>query len=114
MRCLNIRFKYLRIFCFYTPLHWYICAVVFGKMTNNDILKKLRVALKLRDTDIVHILSLVDFRISKSEVGALFRAEDHPKFVLCGDQILRNFLNGLVIYYRGNETPSASKPVAEI
>ena len=41
-------------------------------MTNNDILKKLRVALKLRDDDIVKILELVDFRISKSELGAFF------------------------------------------
>ncbi|MDB4225870.1 DUF1456 family protein [Algibacter sp.] len=70
-------------------------------MTNNDILKKLRVALKLRDDDIVKILELVDFRISKSELGALFRKEDHPKYMECGDQILRNFLNGLVIHLRG-------------
>lgn len=70
-------------------------------MTNNDILKKLRVALKLRDDDIVEILKLVDFRISKSELGAFFRREDHPKYVECGDQILRNFLNGLVIHLRG-------------
>lgn len=70
-------------------------------MTNNDILKKLRVALKLRDDDIVKILSLVDFRISKSELGAFFRREDHPKYMECGDQILRNFLNGLVIHLRG-------------
>ncbi|MGE5944649.1 MAG: DUF1456 family protein [Flavobacteriales bacterium] len=70
-------------------------------MTNNDILKKLRVALKLRDDDIVDILMLVDFRISKSELGAFFRKEDHPKYMECGDQILRNFLNGLVIHLRG-------------
>lgn len=70
-------------------------------MSNNDVLKKLRVALKLRNDDILHILSLVGFKISASELGALFRADDHPKFVKCGDQILRNFLNGLVIYYRG-------------
>lgn len=70
-------------------------------MTNNDILKKLRVALKLRDEDIVNILMLVDFRISKSELGAFFRKEDHPKYMECGDQILRNFLNGLVIHLRG-------------
>lgn len=70
-------------------------------MTNNDILKKLRVALKLRDDDIVAILKLVDFRISKSELGAFFRREDHPKYMECGDQILRNFLNGLVIHMRG-------------
>lgn len=70
-------------------------------MTNNDIFKKLRVALKLRDDDIVKILELVDFRISKSELGAFFRKEDHPKYMECGDQILRNFLNGLVIHLRG-------------
>lgn len=70
-------------------------------MTNNDILKKLRVALKLRDDEIVKILELVDFRISKSELGAFFRKEDHPKYMECGDQILRNFLNGLVIHLRG-------------
>ncbi|MCB0444423.1 MAG: DUF1456 family protein [Gelidibacter sp.] len=70
-------------------------------MTNNDIFKKLRVAHKLRDDDIVKILQLVDFRISKSELGAFFRKEDHPKYMECGDQILRNFLNGLVIHLRG-------------
>jgi uncharacterized protein YehS (DUF1456 family) len=70
-------------------------------LTNNDILKKLRVANKLRDTDIVEICALVDFKVSKAELGALFRAEDHPKYVECGDQILRNFLNGLIIHLRG-------------
>jgi uncharacterized protein YehS (DUF1456 family) len=70
-------------------------------MTNNDILKKLRVALKLRDEDIITILKLVDFPVSKSEVNALFRTEDHPNYKECGDQLLRNFLNGLIIYKRG-------------
>ena len=70
-------------------------------LTNNDILKKLRVALKMRDDDIVKVLALVDFEISKSELGAFFRSEDHPKYMDCQDQILRNFLNGLIIYKRG-------------
>lgn len=70
-------------------------------LNNNDILKKLRVALKLRDDDIVEILKLVDFKISKGELGAFFRREDHPSYMKLKDQILRNFLNGLVIYYRG-------------
>ena len=70
-------------------------------LTNNDILKKLRVALKMRDDDIVKVLSLVDFKISKSELGAFFRSEDHPKYMDCQDQILRNFLNGLIIQKRG-------------
>ncbi len=72
-------------------------------MTNNDILKKLRVALMLRDDQIVEILELVDFRISKSEIGAFCRKEGHPKYRECGDQVLRNFLNGLVIHLRGTK-----------
>lgn len=85
-------------------------------MTNNDILKKLRVALQLRDDQILDILELVDFRISKGEIGNFFRTEDHPKYVECQDQILRNFLNGLVIYLRGTkENPKNPKDVlAEI
>ena len=70
-------------------------------LTNNDILKKLRVALKFRDEDIIEVLSLVNYQISKSELGAFFRKEDHPKFKELQDQILRNFLNGLIIYNRG-------------
>jgi len=72
-------------------------------MTNNDIFKKLRVALMLRDDQIVEILELVDFRISKSELGAFFRDEKHPNYMECGDQVLRNFLNGLVIHLRGTK-----------
>lgn len=72
-------------------------------MTNNDIFKKLRVALMLRDDQIVEILGLVDFRISKTELSAFFRAENHENYVECGDQVLRNFLNGLVIHLRGTK-----------
>lgn len=72
-------------------------------MTNNDIFKKLRVALMFRDDQIVEILELVDFRISKTELSAFFRAENHENYVECGDQVLRNFLNGLVIHLRGTK-----------
>jgi uncharacterized protein YehS (DUF1456 family) len=70
-------------------------------MSNNDIMKKLRVALKLNDQEIVNILKLVDFSITKAELGAIFRNKEHENFKPCGDQILRNFLNGLIIYKRG-------------
>ncbi|NHN24726.1 DUF1456 family protein [Flavobacterium jejuense] len=72
-------------------------------MTNNDIFKKLRVALQLRDDQIVEILELVNFRVSKGELGNIFRNEEHPNYVECGDQLLRNFLNGLVIHLRGTK-----------
>ena len=69
-------------------------------MDNNDVFKKLRVALELKDTDIIEILELSNFKISKTELNAFFRREDHPNYKNCGDQVMRNFLNGLVIYKR--------------
>lgn len=89
-------------------------------MTNNDILKKLRVALKLKDEDILQILSLVDFKITATELSAVFRKEDHPNYKECGDQLLRNFLNGLIIHLRGpmekpnNEVQVASKKIIRL
>lgn len=74
-------------------------------LTNNDILKKIRVALELKDEDIVKILKLADFEISKSELNALYRKPDHPNYKECGDQLLRNFLNGLIIHKRGPLPP---------
>ena len=76
-------------------------------LSNNDILKKLRVALSLRNDDIIEILKLADFEMSKGALGDLFRNEDHPGYVEAGDQVLRNFLNGLIIYKRGK--PDESK-----
>lgn len=82
-------------------------------MDNNDIFKKLRVALSLKNTDIISILKLVDFNITESELGAIFRTEDHPNFKPCGDQLLRNFLNGLIIYKRG-PAPEQKAPARKI
>ena len=82
-------------------------------LSNNDILKKLRVALSLRNDDIIEILSLVDFEISKGALGDLFRNEDHPGYVEAGDQMLRNFLNGLIIYKRGRRDEPADDKNSE-
>jgi hypothetical protein len=84
-------------------------------MNNNDIFKKLRVALMLRDDQIIEILELVDFRMSKGEIGNFFRNQHHPNYMECGDQVLRNFLNGLVIHLRGTkENPKNPNDVIAI
>lgn len=69
--------------------------------TNNVALKKLRVAFELKDEDILELLNNTGFKITKSELSALFRKEGHPNFRPCGDQLLRNFLKGLATKYRG-------------
>ncbi|MFD0764680.1 DUF1456 family protein [Mucilaginibacter lutimaris] len=79
-------------------------------MSNNDIMKKLRVALQLRDDQIIEILKLANFRTTKTELSAIFRSEDHPNFQPCKDQLLRNFLNGLVLHLRGPKVEKTQKP----
>jgi len=66
-----------------------------SRMTNNAILKKLRIALELKEDDMLGILKLADVDISKHELTALFRKEGHKNYRECGDQFLRNFLKGL-------------------
>lgn len=66
-------------------------------MDNNDIFKKLRIAFDMKDTDIKETLKLTDFEVSKSEINAIFRSKDHRNFKPCGDQLLRRFLEGIII-----------------
>jgi uncharacterized protein YehS (DUF1456 family) len=71
------------------------------RLCNNEILKRIRIALALKDEDIISIMSLAGIEASKSELSALFRKVGHPNYRPCGDQFLRNFLVGLTAKYRG-------------
>jgi uncharacterized protein YehS (DUF1456 family) len=64
-------------------------------ITNNTVLKKLRVAFELKDEDVLALMASTGFQVSKPELSALFRTPTHPNFRPCGDQFLRNFLKGL-------------------
>jgi len=70
------------------------------RLTNNTVLKKLRIALELKEDDMLAILKLADVDLSKSELTALFRKEGHKNYKECGDQFLRKFLQGLSLRYR--------------
>lgn len=70
------------------------------RIDNNLVLKKLRVAFQLRDVDMTDIFSAVGFKVSKSELGALFRQPGHKNYRRCLDQMLRNFLKGLSLRLR--------------
>jgi len=73
-------------------------------LTNNAIFMKLKIALNLKSEDILHIMDLSDFRMSKHELSAFFRKEGHKHYRECKDQILRTFLKGLQKQYRQDET----------
>lgn len=71
------------------------------RISNNGVLKKLRVAFELKDADMHQILHTVGFPVSKPELNALFRQVGHRNYRDCGDQLLRNFLKGLTQQVRG-------------
>ena len=71
------------------------------RLTNNTMLKKLRVAFELKEEDMHKVLELAGFSVSKPELSALFRTKGHKNYRACGDQLLRNFLKGLTMRLRG-------------
>jgi len=71
-------------------------------LTNNIIFMKLKIALNLKAEDILEIMGLANFRLSKHELSAFFRRPGHKHYRECKDQILRNFLKGAQLKYRPN------------
>lgn len=76
------------------------------RLNNNLILRKLRIACDYRDEDMLEVLALAEFEISKPELNALFRKPGHRHFRECRDQLMRNFLKGLQLKKRPT-APSA-------
>jgi uncharacterized protein YehS (DUF1456 family) len=73
------------------------------KLSNNIILMKLKIALNLKAEDIIAIMDLASFTISKPELSALFRKAGHKHYRACKDQFMRNFLHGIQIKYRKDD-----------
>lgn len=69
------------------------------KITNNIVLKKLRIAFQLKTDDLLAILTEQQFRVSMPEITAMMRAPEHKNYRECGDQFLRYFLKGLATRY---------------
>lgn len=69
-------------------------------LTNNMILRKLKIALNLKSDDILELFALANKKISKHELSAFFRKPNHNSYRPCLDQYLRNFLNGLQIKHK--------------
>jgi uncharacterized protein YehS (DUF1456 family) len=85
------------------------------RLTNNTILRKLKIALDMKDDEVLEMMALASLRISKHELSALFRRKGHKHYRECKDQILRNFLAGLQMHYRPEDKPDTGfkwKPVA--
>jgi uncharacterized protein YehS (DUF1456 family) len=71
-------------------------------LINNLILRKLKIALNLKDNEMIEIFNKADLQLSKHELSAFFRHPDQKQYRLCKDQFLRNFLMGLQLKHRPN------------
>lgn len=74
-----------------------------GDNPNNVLLKKVKIALNL-DSDGMHqVFEKAGVTVSKAEMGAFFRKEDHKHYRHCMDKYARSFLKGLTLTYRGKK-----------
>lgn len=64
-------------------------------ISNNEVLKKLRIALALRDEGMTAVFEKAEFVVTKAELGSFFRKEGHRNYAKCPEQVLRKFINGL-------------------
>jgi uncharacterized protein YehS (DUF1456 family) len=74
--------------------------VLEDPLSNNIILRKLKIALNLKTDDILDLFALIDKKISKHELSAFLRKPDNKSYKHCMDQYLRNFLNALQTKYK--------------
>ncbi len=79
-------------------------------LNNNLVLKKLKIALNLQSDDILQLLDLANFQLSSHELSAFFRKPGHKHYRECKDQILRNFLQGIILRYKENKLPASANP----
>ncbi|HGO5293348.1 TPA: DUF1456 family protein [Photobacterium damselae subsp. damselae] len=75
-----------------------------SRLTNNMVFQKLRIALNLKAEEILEVLKLANFRLSKHELSAFFRKPENKHYRECKDQILRNFLLGVQLQLRPEDT----------
>ncbi|CAM4030544.1 DUF1456 family protein [Mesobacillus thioparans] len=73
---------------------------LIGEPVNNQLLKKVKIALSLTSEDMLELFDLAGVRVSKGELGAILRKEGHKNYRECGDKFARNFLKGLTLKHR--------------
>ena len=64
-------------------------------LSNNEILKKLRIAFSFREEDVMKVFKMAEFVVTKAELGSFFRKEGQRNYAKCPEQVVRKFLQGL-------------------
>jgi uncharacterized protein YehS (DUF1456 family) len=81
-------------------------------MTNNDLLRSLRYALKLNGEAIAELSVLGGHDIRPIDVLKLLKKEEETGFVACEDGVVTAFLDGLIVSRRGAQEPKPGSVAA--
>jgi uncharacterized protein YehS (DUF1456 family) len=89
------------------------------RMTNNDILIRLRYALDIREIDMVEMFKLGGMDVTKEDVQMMLKKtydddeyEDAEDVYKLNNKMLESFLNGFITFKRGKQDPKPGQPVA--
>lgn len=66
-------------------------------LSNNEVMKKLRIALELKEDGVLAVFKKADFTVTKAELGSFFRKEGHRNYRKVPEQVLRKFIHGLSV-----------------
>jgi len=72
-------------------------------MTNNETLKKIAAALKLRRSDIQEIFDMGGHYMSFSQAGGYMTGPENKRHKPLPDDLFTSFLEGLILYSRGSK-----------
>ena len=80
-------------------------------MTHNDVLRSVRYLLNIPDAKLGDIIRLGGGEVSQTDLAAMLKKDDEDGYRECGHDLMARFLNGLVIYKRGQDDRRAPQPV---
>lgn len=78
-------------------------------MLNNDILRRVRYALNIKDRTMLDIFKYGENLITHEELLNLLKREGEEDFLKCSNRVLEAFLDGLIILKRGKQEPKDGK-----
>jgi uncharacterized protein YehS (DUF1456 family) len=72
-------------------------------MINNDVLRSLRYMLNISEFKLVEIVVLGGGEVTQDKMNAYIKKEDEPGFEECPQNVMSQFLNGLIYLKRGKD-----------
>jgi uncharacterized protein YehS (DUF1456 family) len=66
-------------------------------LSNNEVLKKLRIALELKEDGVLAAFKKAEFEVTKAELSSFFRKDGHRNYRKVPEQVLRKFIHGLSV-----------------